>query len=385
MRHALILAALAACDSGELNREDLDKALDWGEGFETVGTTGTGGTDDPGRTTDTVDDKLFNISSPLENYPIFLQTWDPETQQVNEGEACQVDLEGLQAGDHVLQYCIMDVNELDLKLLGYPLDVNIPAGTCDWYEAQWYQYEDWPTDYGAGQLNIVINADGTVVDDSNTFLGAPVCFAFDHRPYGPNCCLGSWTMTVDNRLTGEIYDLQGQWGGIAGDCYDGTSYVMANYGFDDDNFPLNENVFLDKSAFTESYQVVGDPAEYSTNVGLANYFDPADHAGEAPAGLNKIDLNGNGLEDPGDRAMKSWKWNSFYCKDDADDIYAEIRLVVREWNTEEEFNKRSGGDPDVGGFEPGPANDPDARDGWDDWDDWETLAPSNVVWTYDND
>ncbi|MBA2321905.1 MAG: hypothetical protein H0V89_12215, partial [Deltaproteobacteria bacterium] len=284
------LSALAVVAGGcaafeEPERADLDEALNWDDGFETVVTT-NGDTDDAPETTEEVSDAMFHIDAPQTDYAIRLQTWDPDTRTVNEGEPCQINLDNLQAGDHVVQYCMMDVNELDLYVLGYPLDVNVPGGTCDFFQLDWYQYEDWYADVGPTEIAITYTPDGTIIDDTYTFLGEAFC-PFDYRPFGPNCCLGDYEITVTDQLTDTVSIIPGSWGGFPGDCYDGTSYVMAPAVSEQTHLPLSEIVFIDKEAYEASYAVTQSATQYGTNVALSNYYDPADHDGDRPAGLTK--------------------------------------------------------------------------------------------------
>ena len=68
---------------------------------------------------------------------------------------------------------------------------------------------------------------------------------------------------------------------------------------------------------------------------LANHYDTADHDGQAPAGL---------------RGAWARPYYTFECYDNAEELLARVRLVVREWNEESQLD--ASGDPDTEGTEP---------------------------------
>jgi hypothetical protein len=128
--------------------------------------------------------------------------------------------------------------------------------------------------------------------------------------------------------------------------------------FSADGFPLPYFIYSDQEPWVEHAIFDGISDKYSSNIALANYFDPADHEGEAPAGLS---------------AQFARPFYTVDCLDDAGETIAHIRLTVREWNEEAEYFAL--GDPDTSGREAG------FQAGLieiDDRSDWATETPDAV-------
>jgi hypothetical protein len=160
---------------------------------------------------------------------------------------------------------------------------------------------------------------------------------------------------VKSAKTGEVNVTYGEWGGgKLGECYYGGGYLDTMAKFDVAGFPVWQSIYLGRQPWVQHEDFKGIEGLYVSNVALANFHDPADHGDMAPAALR------------GEFATPDY---NYYCVDDAEETIAHIRVQVREWNEEVEFD--ADGDPDTTGTEPG----------WemplDDWTDWATLTPGS--------
>lgn len=94
---------------------------------------------------------------------------------------------------------------------------------------------------------------------------------------------------------------------------------------------------------------------FSTNLSAANYFLAADHTLTRPL----MTTTSTGFR-------STQLYHEFFCLGRAEEINATIKVMVREWNSVDEFAKMAAGNADLGGVEPGygtPVNDyVDAKD-----------------------
>ncbi|MBN2526784.1 MAG: hypothetical protein JXR76_10340 [Deltaproteobacteria bacterium] len=254
--------------------------------------------------------------------------------------------------------CIMEINELDLYVLGLVYDIFAPFGMCEfiWYGS--YMFENWQVGNGPTEVSWTLDAsdtDNPIKDEVNSQGGVPYC-PFDYsKEDGPNCCLGKYVQTVVNGQTGEVMTREGDWGGNAVDCYAGAAFIDREALFSEDGWPLSRYIYTDRQAIVKRVEYEGLSAKWHSNVLLANYYNPADHANDMPV------------------AFKGFASNPYYefaCLDDAEEIVARIRLVVQEWNVEAEFD--IDGNASTTGVE-GIWNTP-----LDDVSDWATVTPDNT-------
>jgi hypothetical protein len=346
------IGTVTACEPREV-REALP---DWSHGYEnTVASTDGGSTVEvPDSSSippkDFVADS-FGIGIPEDiTYPIRIYNLNTTNQPcaVKQGSS-NADIE-----------CMIDMDELDLNVLGLKYDIIAPRGMCDFVSYSSYMFQNFPIGEGPKEVSWTVHEGGNTTDNVNAADGKPRCkydYSWQYAPSdkAPNCCTGSYTKTVTDATTGKVGISQEVWGGHLADCYLGAAYVDKNGNFCDDGWPVARiiNIYRKDLILTVEYE--GLSTNYSTeNVILANNYSPADHNNDMPVAFK------------GDRSQPYYE---FTCLDDAEEIIARVRLVVREWNEEAQFDMN--GDPDTEGMEPGwntPIND---------IFDWADLTPGN--------
>lgn len=248
--------------------------------------------------------------------------------------------------------CIADMNELDLWALGFAYDIHVPQGMCDFILHVPYMFANFAVGQGPARVSFTVNKNGTFSDQVNAMNGKPYC-EFDHKALNeraPNCCLGQYILEVTNAETGIVTTSMHSWGGKVGDCLYGAAHVEADVALDPEGVPMSRYIYMHRSEHTEHIEFDGVSDKFPANIAHANFFDPADHGGEMPAALSAT------LANP---------YYDAYCLDDASEIIAHLRLSVREWNQEVEFDKK--GNPDTEGIEPAFSEGPIDLDDLADW------------------
>lgn len=339
---------LLSC-GGDASREALP---DWGAGY--VG-DGGGVPDDPAGAGKMSLAFADDIGVPARMYDV--ATLDE----------CAMEIDGTLEGRQEI-VCRMDLNELDLYGLGLIFDFHVPENGCDWIRYWHYQYEAYETGFGPTDVSYAEDDDGNITNEVNSRGGEPFCI-YDHKkwtdPDWPNCCMGTYTLAVTDVETMQVTTYPPKsWNGKPSECYAGAAFVDKEAVLDDDGWPLSKLVFVARAAFHKRFEFGSSAEDYSTNLAYANYYDPDDHGGTAPAGL-------------GPMALRPVPHYNFYCLDHAEEIIGSIRLVVREWNEEREFFAK--GDPDTVGFEPGTMHPLNDRK------DWLDATPGSITWVHDED
>ncbi len=291
----------------------------------------------------------FEIALPLDiNYPARLR----KTGSVD--DPCSVKPDGTPEG-YVDIDCTIDIPELDLFANGISWDWFVPAGACEFVSWSHYMYETF--EWGTGPTQVVVEVvNGQIVNQVNAVGGVPYC-QYDYSPLGPSCCIGTYTytFTVDGETTvaGPI-----NWGGDLPSCHGGAAYHDPEAEFDQLGFPFDKIVYLQRSAWSKQFEFPALTGSYYSNVPLANVYNPADHGGGPPAGLQRTRGDFTGYAQP---------VYTFECLDHAEEKLAEIRLQVQEYNTQDAYF--DDGNPNEVGVEP-VTGEP-----LDDRDDWATATP----------
>jgi hypothetical protein len=322
-------------------------------------------------------------------------------------KACSIDPNTTTSQDII---CTMDAQEGDLAFWGLELNYNVPPEMCSYMKYTPYFYYNYETGYGpkAVTLNVTESAGTVAVTacsvtdqsggvtagcsghlevDINTGKASLTC-KYDHQLYGgPNCCMGTYTLTkviTGDRTVTEVSTEK--WGGDYGSCMGGPGAVdwttKSSSGFP---MPLVYN--SDATGLNDIFKGTApmDPSKLrSGNYSASNYYGGGGvshtHDGfviarstTKPYAIDPVD------DRDGSPLYVANDYFTFECLDDAFEVKHRIRVKVREWNTYSEFLKfgiaGTAGDPDVGGFEDGVDCDYDVvdTDYCNDRGDWDDL------------
>jgi hypothetical protein len=300
----------------------------------------------------------FGIAIPNNvTYPIRLYLLNTEDTPcaVKQGDSINADIQ-----------CMMDMDEDDLFFSGLTYDIVAPKGMCDFVSYSSYMFQNFPTVVGPAEVSWTVEENGTYTDEVNASNGKPRCdydfsLRYPESARAPNCCEGSYTQTITDAKSGKTSVSTGDWNGKLSECYHGAAYLDKEARFSDDGWPADTIFYTDRKAFLHTVGYKGlsdkyggdilhcDEEERGLNILLANYYDPADHNMSKPAAFNTDSVLQRSVLQP---------YYEFLCLDDATEIIARVRLVVREWNEEAQFDIR--GNPDTEGCEPvwnAPIND----------------------------
>jgi hypothetical protein len=348
------LALPTACSS-EADREPLP---DWREGYEEIipYSGADGGVEPP----EGFPEDSFGIAISEDiTYPIRIRQLNTRNQ------ACSVK----QGSPEAEITCVIEMDELDLYALGLKYDIVAPKGMCDFIFYSSYMFENFEIGEGPKNVSWTVDENGQITDEVNSVDGAPRC-AFDYSwqyssaAAAPNCCIGSYNRKVNHIIPAKeeggepeekITESTEMWNGNPAECYHGAAYIDKDVIFGADGWPMMKFIYIDRKALVKKVEYHGLSAHFWSNVPLASFYDPVDHENDMPVAFKGID---------------SRPFYNFECLDDAEEIIARIRLIVREWNEEAEFD--ADGDPDSEGIEPG----------WEtllnDITDWADLTPGNT-------
>lgn len=260
--------------------------------------------------------------------------------------------------------CVLDIEELDLVAQGYAFDIVAPEGACDYVRYVPYMYAAWPIGTGPSTVSYTVQPDGTFSDEVNSQNGTPAC-PYDYRATyvdGPNCCDGTYTLTITSAQTGKTTTKTAAWGGVDSACYDGAAFWLDGASFDGKGYPLDKLYAVGRKSARIPIKHQSVLAKYTrgggNSVSLASYWNEVAGRSTPPVALTQ------------GRARVDTR---IECVDTADEVLAVIRLHVREWNERAEFLKD--GNPNTQGNEPvfgGPLND---------YLDWGDLVSSGVDFT----
>ncbi|MCB9073829.1 MAG: hypothetical protein H6623_09415 [Bdellovibrionaceae bacterium] len=263
---------------------------------------------------------------------------------------CAVDPDATAYADRDIS-CIIEVEELEGRFHGIDMKLNVPTGSCSY--ATYYPYFYYGLEHGTGPtaVSLTYDADNVLTGSSVTGPGyvtsdgTPMC-DYDHSPAdGPNCCYGTYTLTKTVDVNPPTVETDIDWGGTPGNCVQGAGKTAERtkvYG-------LPVTTIYDTAIGLSVEHTVGDSLLLPDSLLFANYF-----SGATPTAF---------------QAASTFPGNPYYefaCYDTAHELKRRIRVMVREWNEESEFELEAAGDPDTTGVEADwgtPIND------YEDWKD----------------
>lgn len=270
------------------------------------------------------------------------------------------------AGDSLT--CIVEAEELDLYHRGMSFQINVPSTMCSYLRESPPYFYYWEP--GSGHYNVRLDTDlngrtGLDCDDpqdGNVLTGAAIAkdemFAgvatgsgfvfcdtdgdnnwdigevttrdrclYDYtRNEGPNCCGGKFAKTSGtwNTVTNK-FDYVGpgpaDWGGSAASCLVGPA--MKTQGISKSGYPKMKDYTVQGTGANIAYEVAAPSTLETALLFAANYF-----SGTTPAPF----LGGSARD-----TEAYYRWQ---CLNHAEELVAEIKVQVREWNTQTEFNNR---------------------------------------------
>lgn len=269
--------------------------------------------------------------------------------------------------------CIVEAKELDLYFNGVGLRFNVPQDMCDYVSVNRPAYYNFmPGDGPATVIDNRSNTVGPVTINGITAaagqlkVGAATKTSIycdydysnsvnpNYKNGAPNCCMGTYelyTVSVSGTTVTISPAQKNNWGGKYANCLSGSAMQKdkAN-NFLSSGYPIARTYDVTNVGLNGAYFVASPyNLRLSTNVFAANYFDPAQHitAGGVPVSTAAV---GN--------APAVNPYHEFICYDRSHEVKAQIRVLVREWNSDAEYNLGVAGDPDTTGNQPGFGNPP---------------------------
>ncbi len=172
------------------------------------------------------------------------------------------------------------------------------------------------------------------------------------RTEGENCCLGEYTQ-ISTSEDGSPTTTEGSWGGSLTQCIGGLGRT-AWENYTEDGLP---RVLIVEAldGLREQYEIppLIDISGGNTRSGFvtANYWEGIEDRTDEPE-FYKSSPNPPPAHQPVPR--EGYPYITFACKDQAYEVKHRIHLVIREWNSQEEFrdfkdSQGSSGDPDAAG------------------------------------
>lgn len=257
--------------------------------------------------------------------------------------------------------CIVEVEELDLYLLGFTINYNFPWPTCSYAEIKpyyYYRYEpgigpltvDMDFDPSDGSYTITGTAGAT--NATASLNGATLTCDKDYSqtitPAGPNCCAGTYFTSIRDISTGITTYGSGSWGGELSNCLVGPA--VDTQPKSTANYPVSTVTYLRGTTLNSSYTVNSPNSKgYFSNVYAANYFSAAPTYDLLSAPVP--------IQGPGGIIPSTQPWYEFTCRDHASEIVHRIYLLVRPWSVDSEFALQSSGTFDLSGTQGAPFSD----------------------------
>lgn len=285
--------------------------------------------------------------------------------------------------------CIAEIEELDAFFSELTIQYHVPPSMCSYAKFTPYYFYAYEPGEGESNLTLTLAQDGSVVSalPANAFDGSNPSCDYDYSGSdGPNCCLGSYTLTTTQQNAAPpdtVTVTDGEWGGSLRECLSGpgtseshASYISAN------GIPMTKVVYVQNAGLNETFKVLApinstfNDLYLTSNLWTANFYSVSDHSAQSPAVLpadRPLALRyPAGLVSTTHLPSDTYK---FECHNRAEEIQYRIRLMIREWNTDP---ISQGGNPEVNvgadpDFPDGPIND--RRD----WFDIGDAYPGSLI------
>ena len=300
--------------------------------------------------------------------------------------------------------CIIEAKEFDLYYNGISLAYNVPTDMCTYFGVTPYYYYNWEPGVGfAGTVEIEVDANSNVyfitpgshvgaptaagvasgasegtanpasyAGVSSLLATTPVC-TYDHSlSGGSNCCTGTYNLLVHTQAaagtwtTGSLVSTA--WGGSHANCLSGPA--MATQAIAANGYPRATVSYVSGTGISSSYAITApNSSAYSSNVPVANFF------------TNMFTGAARATATTGGVATDTSPFYSFVCYDRTFDILAQIRVAIREWNVNADYDASAASGlndlsafPDTSGAEPSGGNYNDMAD----MDDFENGDATTV-------
>ncbi|NUM88251.1 MAG: hypothetical protein HUU37_03515 [Bdellovibrionales bacterium] len=287
-------------------------------------------------------------------------------------EECAIPLGTTAASANYL--CVLEIEELDLYFNALQLQVHIPTSSCEYYRLEPYSFWAWEPGAGPTTASYDIYEDGTLNNRVNVDANGNVQCSYDYSGSGgPNCCHGSYTLTVrtENDNNGTAGDgpfdttiTPSTHSGSETNCLAGQGRsltgTLGEWGWVRNGYPWRfggdiSGTGVNTTVTLPATRTITSPTATLSNLWLSNYINPT----AAPAAMTKSsDL------------VAYYTPNIAYkveCLDAAEEVQGRIALLIREWDE----GISSGGDPDTGyggAYEPPPYDTEFINDRYD-WND----------------
>jgi hypothetical protein len=259
--------------------------------------------------------------------------------------------------------CVVEARELDLFFNGVGFRYNVPQSLCEYVSLLTpYYYNFQPA---VGPSTVIDNRLGTTVKIINGITANPgelkvgsvtrtalYCSsdysnssnpAYVQPDGGPNCCSGDYDMFTSDESDGVSVDTLVAWGGKPGNCLKGPA-VSGLHTLSSSGYPKADLFSVLQSGLNQGYDVTSPiKMGFSSNIFVANYFNPADHVVTGAGIPVAFSVTGT--------APATNPYHELVCYDRHKELKARIRLLVREWNLLSEYNLGATGDSDATGNE----------------------------------
>ena len=279
-------------------------------------------------------------------------------------------------------YCMLEVSEGDLWFQEITLEYNVPPGMCSYLAFMPHWHYNQPTGKGPTQVYTCIYSTGSGnnqeeeeryttqdhtrgescrpnVDYKKEIKDlCPILFDRTGGEGGNNsglgyCCIGTY------RVYGSDDKKGGKWGGDIKNCIGGLARMNWT-AHDTDGYPAVITKQTGNKIFSDTYTLkpLFDKIDQSSRSSLptANYILGMEDGPQDKINENRLFYEPTKEKQFRTNLKEGKPFTTWACLDQNKEVKHTIKLIVREWNTQEEFirfkeSNGSRGDPDVVGAE----------------------------------